>query len=272
MGPVLRLKRLSKWFGDLHVLRGVELEVHRGQVLAIVGPSGSGKTTLLRCINYLEPFQEGEVEVLAERFVGTREQTPEDVASLPQRLRRVRPRIGMVFQRLNLFPHLTVLQNITVGPTTVRGVREADAEAHALAVLGRMGLAEKARKYPRELSGGQQQRVAIARTLVMQCELLLLDEITSSLDPELIGEVLTVIKELADDGQTMVIVTHEMEFAKDVATSVLMMDHGAVVEQGAPGKIFHTPDSPRTRRFLAQVIEKHRAVVDARAEPSGGDP
>jgi polar amino acid transport system ATP-binding protein len=270
MGTALRLKQLSKWFGDLQALRAVELEVQRGEVLVIVGPSGSGKSTLLRCINYLEPFQEGEIEVLGERFVGTRQQTAEDVATLPQRLRRVRPRIGMVFQRLNLFPHLTVLENITVGPVTVRGVRPADAEARTLAVLERMGLTEKAAKYPRELSGGQQQRVAIARTLVMQSELLLLDEITSSLDPELIGEVLKVIKELADEGQTMVIVTHEMEFAKDVATSVLMMDHGTVVEHGPPGKIFSHPDSPRTRRFLAQVIEKHRAAVDPVEAPPGG--
>jgi ABC-type polar amino acid transport system ATPase subunit len=267
---VLRLTRLSKWFGDFPVLRGVELEVHRGEVLVVIGPSGSGKSTLLRCINYLEPFQEGEVEVLGERLVGTREQSPEEAALLPQRLRRVRPRIGMVFQRLNLFPHLTVLDNITVGPTTVRGMDRGEAEARAIAVLERMGLAEKAPKYPRELSGGQQQRVAIARTLVMQSELLLLDEITSSLDPELIGEVLKVIKELADDGQTMVVVTHEMEFAKDVGTSVLMMDHGAVVEQGAPGTIFRNPDSPRTRRFLAQVIEKHRAVDEAREASAGG--
>jgi ABC-type polar amino acid transport system ATPase subunit len=270
MEPVLRLKRVSKWFGEFQALRGVELEVQRGEVLVVVGPSGSGKSTLLRCINYLEPFQEGEVEVLGERFVGTREQTRDDAASLPRRLRRVRPRIGMVFQRLNLFPHLTVVENITVGPTTVRGMAEPEAESRALAVLQRMGLAEKAAKYPRELSGGQQQRVAIARTLVMESELLLLDEITSSLDPELIGEVLKVIKELADAGQTMVIVTHEMEFAKDVATSVLMMDHGAVVEQGPPGKIFRDPDSPRTRRFLAQVIEKHRAVLEAQPEPPGG--
>jgi ABC-type polar amino acid transport system ATPase subunit len=269
MENILRLKRLSKWYGDLQVLRGVELEVRRGQVLVVIGPSGSGKSTLLRCINHLEPFQEGEVEVLGERFVGRREQTREDAASLAQRLRQVRPRIGMVFQRLNLFPHLTVLQNITVGPTTVRGMPEAEAEARALAVLTRMGLADKAHKHPRQLSGGQQQRVAIARTLVMQSELLLLDEITSSLDPELIGEVLKVTKELADEGQTMVIVTHEMEFAKDVATSVVMMDHGVVVEQGPPGKIFRNPDSPRTRRFLAQVIEKHRAVVELADEPEG---
>jgi polar amino acid transport system ATP-binding protein len=265
--PVVRLRRLSKWFGDYQVLRDVELDVQRGQVLVVVGPSGSGKSTLLRCINHLEPFQEGEVTVLGERFVGTRQETPEEARALPRRLRQVRPRIGMVFQRLNLFPHLTVLQNITVGPTTVRGVPAGDAEARALAVLTRMGLVEKAGRYPRELSGGQQQRVAIARTLVMQSELLLLDEITSSLDPELIGEVLKVIKELADEGQTMVVVTHEMEFAKDVATSVMMMDHGAVVEQGPPAKIFREPDSPRTRRFLAQVIEKHRAVVPAAGEP-----
>ena len=271
MESVLHLKRVSKWFGDFQVLRSVELEVHRGHVLVIVGPSGSGKSTLLRCVNYLEPFQEGEIEVLGERLVGTREQTREQAASLLPQLRRLRPRVGMVFQRLNLFPHLTVLGNITVGPTTVRGVGEAEAEAAALSALARMGLSEKAHKYPRELSGGQQQRVAIARALVMQSELLLLDEITSSLDPELIGEVLKVIKELADAGQTMVIVTHEMEFAKDVATSVLMMDQGAVVEQGAPSKIFRDPQSPRTRRFLAQVIEKHRADVDARSNPSGGE-
>jgi ABC-type polar amino acid transport system ATPase subunit len=267
MEQILRLKRLSKWYGDLQVLRGIELEVHRGQVLVVIGPSGSGKSTLLRCINYLEPFQEGEIEVLGERFVGTREQTRDDPVSLARRLRRVRPRIGMVFQRLNLFPHLTVLQNITVGPTTVRGMSPTDAETRALAVLARIGLADKAHRYPRELSGGQQQRAAIARTLVMQSELLLLDEITSSLDPELIGEVLKVTKELADEGQTMIVVTHEMEFAKDVATSVVMMDHGVVVEQGPPAKIFRNPDSPRTRRFLAQVIEKHRASVEATGEP-----
>jgi polar amino acid transport system ATP-binding protein len=272
MDSVLRLRRLSKWFGDHHVLRGVDLEVYRGQVLVIIGPSGSGKSTLLRCINHLEPFEEGEVTVLGERFVGTREQAADEAKALGARLRRLRPRIGMVFQRLNLFPHLTVLENITVGPTTVRGMPAAEAEARGRAVLSRIGLAEKAGRYPRELSGGQQQRVAIARTLVMQSELLLLDEITSSLDPELIGEVLKVIKELADEGQTMVVVTHEMEFAKDVAGSVLMMDHGAVVEEGPPSKIFRHPDSPRTRRFLAQVIEKHRAAVHgdpvrAAAEP-----
>ena len=259
MEPVLRIRRLNKWFGEYQVLRGVDLEVYRGQVLVVIGPSGSGKSTLLRCINHLEPFQEGEVTVLGERFAGTREQTPEDAQALPRRLRQLRPRIGMVFQRLNLFPHLTVLENITVGPTTVRGMPSAEADARALAVLSRMGLDEKASRYPRELSGGQQQRVAIARTLVMQAELLLLDEVTSSLDPELIGEVLKVIKELADEGQTMVVVTHEMDFAQDVASSVLMMDQGAVVEQGPPAKIFRHPDSPRTRRFLAQVIEKHRA-------------
>jgi polar amino acid transport system ATP-binding protein len=249
----------------------VDLEVFRGQVLVVVGPSGSGKSTLLRCINHLEPFEEGEVTVLGERFVGTREQTADDVRALPRRLRQLRPRIGMVFQRLNLFPHLTVLENITVGPTTVRGEPTAEAEARAMAVLSRMGLAEKARRYPRELSGGQQQRVAIARTLVMQSELLLLDEITSSLDPELIGEVLKVIKELADEGQTMVVVTHEMEFAKDVASSVLMLDHGAVIEQGSPAKIFRNPDSPRTQRFLAQVIEKHRADVSDQTVRAAGE-
>jgi ABC-type polar amino acid transport system ATPase subunit len=267
--PVLETKRLSKWFGDFQVLRAIEFDVHRGQVLVIVGPSGSGKSTLLRCINYLEPFQEGEIRVLGERLVGTREQTPADTGKLSTLLRRLRPRVGMVFQRLNLFPHLTVLDNITIGPVTVRGVSEEQAKTSALSALARIGLSEKASRYPRELSGGQQQRVAIARALVMQSELLLLDEITSSLDPELIGEVLKVIKELADAGQTMVIVTHEMEFAKDVATSVLMMDHGAVVEQGPPEKIFRHPDSPRTQRFLAQVIEKHRAVLDSKTDEAG---
>lgn len=261
--PVLRIKRLSKWFGESQVLRGVGLEVHQGEVLVIIGPSGSGKSTLLRCMNYLEPFQEGEIEVFGERLVGTREQSLKEARILGDRLRRVRPRVGMVFQRLNLFPHLTVLENITVGPTTVKGMGRTEAEGRAMAILTRMGLADKARKYPRELSGGQQQRVAIARTLVIQSELILLDEVTSSLDPELVGEVLKFIKELADEGLTMIVVTHEMEFAKDVATSVLMMDHGAVVEENPPQKIFSRPDSPRTQRFLAQVIQKHRAIVDA---------
>ncbi len=264
--PILGIRKLSKWFGELQVLRGVDLSVSRGQVLVIIGPSGSGKSTLLRCVNYLEPFQEGEVEIFGERLRGTRQQTPDEARALGKRLRRLRPRIGMVFQRLNLFPHLTVLENITVGPTTVKGMDPRDAEARAMAVLTRMGLAEKARRLPRELSGGQQQRVAIARTLVMQSELVLLDEVTSALDPELIGEVLKFIKELADEGQTMVVVTHEMEFAKDMASSVVMMDHGAIVEQAPPKKIFTDPDSPRTRRFLAQVIQKHRAMIDVRTD------
>jgi ABC-type polar amino acid transport system ATPase subunit len=257
--PILRIRRLGKWFGDLQVLRGIDLTVHRGHVVVIIGPSGSGKSTLLRCINYLEPFQEGEILILDELLRGTREQSAEEAKALPAQLRRLRPRLGMVFQRLNLFPHLTVLDNITIGPTTVKGMPKAEAERRAMAALERMGLTEKAPRLPRELSGGQQQRVAIARTLVMQSEIVLLDEVTSALDPELIGEVLKFIKELAEQGQTMIVVTHEMEFAKDMATKVIMMDDGAIVEEGPPQKIFTAPDSPRTRRFLAQVIEKHRA-------------
>jgi ABC-type polar amino acid transport system ATPase subunit len=259
--PVLRITNLSKWFRDFQVLRAISLEVERGKVLVVIGPSGSGKSTLIRCVNYLEPFQEGIVEVLGERLIGTRLQSPQDRREMVGRVHRTRLRVGMVFQRFNLFPHLTVLQNVTVGPLTVKGIRRDEAEARGLRALERIGLSDKAHRYPRALSGGEQQRVAIARALVMQSELLLFDEVTSSLDPELVGEVLGVIKELADEGQTMVVVTHEMDFARDVADSVMMMDQGTVVEVGTPEKIFTAPESSRTQRFLAKVIQKHRALV-----------
>jgi ABC-type polar amino acid transport system ATPase subunit len=266
--PIVHIKNLNKWFGDHQVLSDVELVIHRGEVVVIIGPSGSGKSTLLRCINFLEPFQTGEIAILDEVLRGTREQSPAEAKMLKTQLRKLRPRVGMVFQRLNLFPHLTVLENITVGPTTVKGVSEVEAKAQAMAVLERVGLVEKATSRPRELSGGQQQRVAIARTLVMRSELVLLDEVTSALDPELIGEVLKFMKELAEQGQTMVVVTHEMEFAKDIAASVVMMDQGRIIERGPPSRIFTNPESPRTQRFLSQVIQKHRAGTEA-SSPMG---
>jgi len=257
---ILRVSGLSKWFGATQVLRDFSLDVAAGEVLAIIGPSGSGKSTLLRCINYLERFESGSVEIVGERITGTRDRESENHRRDRQQVQRIRTRVGMVFQRFNLFPHLTVLENLTVGPTTVHKTARADAERHAQALLERVGIGHKAHQLPRQLSGGEQQRTAIARTLMMKPEVLLLDEITSALDPELVGEVLRVVQELAAEGQTMLIVTHEMDFARDVAHRVIMMDSGAMIEEGTPSLLFSRPTSDRTRRFLAKVIEKHRAA------------
>jgi polar amino acid transport system ATP-binding protein len=240
---LLEISQLSKRFGALEVLRGIDLTVQEGEVVALIGASGSGKSTLLRCINHLETPSGGTV-----RFAGS-EVTPESVNA-------VRRQVGMVFQRFNLFPHLTALDNVTLAPRKVLGVESAEAESHAMKLLEVVQLTDKAHNFPGELSGGQQQRVAIARALAMNPKLLLFDEPTSALDPELVGEVLAVMRRLAQEGRTMVVATHEMGFAREVAQRVLFLDTGKILEQGTPEQIFTNPKEERTRTFLARVLER----------------
>jgi ABC-type polar amino acid transport system ATPase subunit len=251
---VIRLENIHKWFGRLEVLRGIDLEIARGEVVVVIGPSGSGKSTLLRVINHLEPFEEGTIyldgQPIYQRRIDGR------VVRDPERaVRQIRARIGMVSQRFNLFPHMTVLQNVMTGPINVRRQSRQEAADRARALLRQVGLAEKIGAHPTQLSGGQQQRVAIARALAMDPEAMLFDEVTSALDPELVGEVLRVMRRLAADGMTMVIVTHEMGFAREVADRVVMMDAGAIVEQAPPAQFFTAPESPRTRAFIDAVIK-----------------
>ncbi len=246
---------VSKRFGDLEVLSGIDLAVAAGEKVAIIGPSGSGKTTLLRCVAHLERPSAGYVAIAGQRigqtFVRGRWREMRD-----RELARVRTGIGMVFQRFNLFPHLTALENVMLGPVQVLKRSRAEVEPAARDLLRKVGLAQKAAEYPERLSGGQQQRVAIARSLAMQPRLMLFDEATSALDPELIGEVLNVMRDLAREGMTMLIVTHEMQFAEDVADRVIFMDHGRVVEQGPPRELFRAPSHPRTQAFLRAVIDR----------------
>ena len=256
--PLVRISGLHKSYGALDVLRGIDLDVRPGEKVSIIGPSGSGKTTMLRCVNFIERPTRGHVvidgEMLGQKRVGER------IVDLDDRtLARQRAGIGMVFQRFNLFPHLSVLRNVTVGPVKVGKVPAAEAEARALALLEKVGLASKAHAYPEQLSGGQQQRVAIARALAMRPKLMLFDEATSALDPELVGEVLSVMAGLAAEGMTMLIVTHEMQFAEDVSDRVVFMDGGVIVEEAPPGRLFHAPQHPRTRAFLSAVLDKRRA-------------
>jgi polar amino acid transport system ATP-binding protein len=252
--PILRMTGVRKSFGPLLVLRDVSLEVRRGETVVIIGPSGSGKTTLLRCINHLERIDGGRIEVnghpvgyRTRRDGGLREETPRNIA-------RQREDIGFVFQRFNLFPHMTALENVCLGPARVRGVDRAEAQTRAEDLLARVGLAEKRDAHPTQLSGGQQQRVAIARALAMRPALMLFDEPTSALDPEMVGEVIGVMRELADDGMTMVVVSHEMAFAKTAAERIVVMDEGAIVEEGPPARIFSEHASTRTREFLARIL------------------
>ena len=259
--PLVRAVRVGKRFGEAEVLRDVDLAVQPGEVLAIIGPSGSGKTTLLRCIAHLERPTSGHVEVAGER-VGAVLENGRLRPMTNREIARLRRGIGMVFQRFNLFPHLTAIENVMLGPVRVLGQRRMEAEPHARELLRKVGLAHKADSYPERLSGGQQQRVAIARSLAMQPRLMLFDEATSALDPELIGEVLAVMRDLARDGMTMLVVTHEMGFAEDVADRVVFMDHGRIVEEGPPRELFRSPSHPRTKAFLRAVIDR-QAMVEA---------
>jgi polar amino acid transport system ATP-binding protein len=244
----LRLEGIHKTFGKLEVLKGIDLSVAEHEVLCLIGASGSGKSTLLRCVNLLEPVDAGRVVIEGQ-----------DVTSGAGRgVNEIRRRIGIVFQSFNLFPHMSVLRNITLGPTEGLGVSKKDAEARADELLARFALADKRDDYPDRLSGGQQQRVAIVRALAMQPRLMLLDEVTSALDPELVAEVLNVIRELAESGMTMLIATHEMGFARDIADRVVFLDGGRILEEGPPDKIFSRPDNERTRAFLNRIIEAGR--------------
>jgi polar amino acid transport system ATP-binding protein len=246
-------KGVRKSFGTLEVLRGISMTVQRGEVACLIGPSGSGKSTFLRCINHLESHDAGELLVDGE-FVGYRRKGNTLYELNERDVSQRRSEIGMVFQRFNLFAHLTALENVTLGPRYVHGVDEESASTKAHALLRRVGLAGKENAYPSQLSGGQQQRVAIARALAMEPKLMLFDEPTSALDPELVGEVLDVMKSLADDGMTMVVVTHEMGFAREVADTVHFLDDGIVAESGAPSALLGSPSTERLAQFLAKVL------------------
>ncbi|WP_442790758.1 amino acid ABC transporter ATP-binding protein [Nocardia sp. NBC_01329] len=250
---MIRAERVCKSFGALRVLNGISLDVRHGQVLCLIGPSGSGKSTFLRCINHLEQVDAGRLYVDGE-LVGYREKGGKLYELHPRDAARQRREIGMVFQHFNLFPHRTALANIIEAPTQVKKIRRSDAVSRAKELLDRVGLADKANAYPAQLSGGQQQRVAIARALAMDPKLMLFDEPTSALDPELVGEVLTVMRELAASGMTMIVVTHEMGFAREVADQLVFMDGGVVVEAGAPGDLLTRPEHARTKTFLSRLL------------------
>lgn len=241
---MIKIKGLEKWFGRLHVLKGIDLNVEPSEVVVIIGASGSGKSTLLRCINSLETFQRGSVEIDGRAIDQGNEKMKNEM----------RTHLGMVFQHFNLFPHMNVLQNVIEGPTQVKGVDKKKALEIGKYYLEKVGLSDKEKAYPSMLSGGQKQRVAIARALAMEPSVMLFDEPTSALDPELVGEVLSVMKDLAREGMTMVVVTHEMGFAREVADRVVYMDEGLIVEEGTPEKIFNSPQMERTKGFLGQIL------------------
>lgn len=254
---VVQCKNLTKAFGDVPVLRGIDIEIGRGDRVSLIGPSGCGKTTFLRCLNLLETPSGGHLRILGEDYAEERVNRPlKDLE-----LARLRSKVGMVFQRFNLFPHLTVIENVMIGPLKVLRTEREQAVSIALTNLEKVGMAHRRDAYPRELSGGQQQRIAIARALAMSPEIMLFDEATSALDPERVGEVLEVMKQLALDGMTMVIVTHEMQFAEQVSSKVAFLDHGLIVECGPPEQVFNKPHHPRTRSFLSAV--ENRSVFAA---------
>ena len=240
---LIRVEDLQKSFGNIHVLRGVDIDIHRGDVMVVIGPSGSGKSTFLRCLNRLEEPTGGRI-----LFDG------EEITSPNANINLHRQRMGMVFQQFNLFPHMTVLKNLTIAPMKLRGKTKEQAEELAMRMLERVGLADRADAYPSQLSGGQKQRIAIVRALCMEPDVMLFDEPTSALDPEMVGEVLEVMQELAKDGMTMVVVTHEMGFAREVGSHLLFIDEGVILEQGAPSEVFTNPQSPRLKEFLSKVI------------------
>jgi polar amino acid transport system ATP-binding protein len=251
---VVDARDVNKWFGRLHVLKDVCLQVKRQETVVIIGPSGSGKTTFIRCVNHLEKIQGGRIFVNGH-LIGYREAGANKVVEDKEKnIARQRMEIGMVFQRFNLFPHMTALENIIEAPIQVRGMGHDEAMVMGRALLERVGLAAKEKVYPNQLSGGQQQRIAIARALAMKPALMLFDEPTSALDPEMIGEVLEVMKELAREGMTMIVVSHEMGFAREVANRVVMMDDGVVVEEGTPDQVFSAPTQERTKTFLSKIL------------------
>ncbi|MFP5223313.1 MAG: amino acid ABC transporter ATP-binding protein [Acidobacteriota bacterium] len=241
--PMIEFKDVHKWYGDFHVLKGIEEYVEQGEVLVICGPSGSGKSTLIRCVNRLEEYQRGTI-----LFDG------KDIHDRSMDVNQLRSEIGIVFQQFNLYPHLTVLKNVSLAPVKVRKMDKVEAERLALDLLERVGIHDQAHKYPAELSGGQQQRVAIARALAMRPKVMLFDEPTSALDPEMINEVLNVMKDLARDGMTMLCVTHEMGFAREVADRIIFMDGGEIIEEGPPQEFFKNPKHERTRAFLREIL------------------
>ncbi|MFI0473110.1 amino acid ABC transporter ATP-binding protein [Halomonas sp. HMF6819] len=245
--PIVRMEKLNKHFGALHVLNNIDLEITSGEVVVVIGASGSGKSTLIRCINGLEEFQSGTLEV--------DNNTLKPYGKSSKALQTIRTEVGMVFQQFNLFPHLSVIDNVTLAPIKVRGQRRDQATQTAKRLLDRVGIADQANKYPSQLSGGQQQRVALARALAMEPRLMLFDEPTSALDPEMIGEVLDAMRELAREGMTMVIVTHEMGFAREVADRVIFIHKGEITEEGPPEQLFDTPQHERTQSFLARVLK-----------------
>ncbi len=256
--PMVQLEGVRKSFGDNLVLDGIDLSVAHGEVLVIIGPSGSGKSTLLRCVNLLEPIQEGSIYLEGEEITGK---------GAP--VAKVRQRVGIVFQQFNLFPHLTTMDNLTLAARRIRKMRRRDAEARARELLTTVGLEEKAHQHPHQLSGGQQQRVAIARALMMNPHVMLFDEVTSALDPELVGEVLVVMRDLAQTGMTMLVVTHEMHFARDVGDRVVFMDEGKIVEEGVPADILDRPRKERTQRFLRRSLQLAHSLEELTIDEGG---
>ena len=250
-GPVVRGEQIHKRFGDNVVLDGIDFHVDKGETLVVIGASGSGKSTLLRCINLLEPVNSGRIF-----FEG------EEITRKGAKLDQIRQRIGIVFQQFNLFPHLRVIDNLTLGARRVKKIPRRVAEERALELLARVGLPEKAREYPHQLSGGQQQRVAIARALVMEPHVMLFDEVTSALDPELVGEVLVVMRDLAQSGMTMVVVTHEMQFAREVGDRLIFMDGGKIVEEGVPADVLDRPQQERTKKFLRRSLQMAHSLEE----------
>lgn len=250
---VVNLKKIEKSFGTLKVLQEVDFSVDKGEIVAVIGPSGSGKSTLLRCINHLETIENGTIEVLNTKLAEPDHHKKAKYKS-DKEIRSVCKKVGMVFQNFNLFPHKSVLENVMEGQITVNKTKKAEAEKTALELLDKVGITEKKHVYPSQLSGGQKQRVAIARALAMKPEIMLFDEPTSALDPELVGEVLSVIKKLADEHMTMIVVTHEMGFAKEISDRVVFMDNGKIIEEGSPEKIFTNPSHPRIKTFIEKMI------------------